>query len=97
LGNRLRFLFKRLSLQYGRLDLSRYQLIGAYLAALEGMRIAEQHLEYSRQASDVINRQDQKRLCTELPANSRFNPGIRLGILDAENLAASVDVSRDSE
>ena len=74
LGDRLRFLYKRCSLNYGRLDLSCYQLIGAYFAVLEDMRFAEQYLQYSRQASDVINRQDQKRLGTELPANSRFNP-----------------------
>jgi hypothetical protein len=84
-------------LQYGRLDLSRYQLIGAHLAVLEGMCFAEQHFEYARQASDVINRQDQKRLGTELPTNRRFNPCVRLGILDTENLAASVEVSGDSE
>jgi hypothetical protein len=86
------FLFKRCRLNDGRLDLSRYQLIGAYLAVLEYMRFAEQYLQYSRQASDVINRQDQKRLGTELPTNSPFNPCVRLGILDTENLTPSLSV-----
>jgi hypothetical protein len=97
-GNRLlrngcHFLLKERSLKDGRLDLSRYQLIGAYLAVLEDMRFAEQYLQYSRQASDIINRQDQKRLGTELPTNSPFNPCVRLGILDTQNLTPSLCVS----
>ena len=96
-GNRLlrngrRFLFRRCNLKYGRFDLPRYQLIGAYLAVLEDMCLAEQYLQYSCQASDVINRQDQKRLGTELPTNSRFNPCVCLGVLDTQNLTSSLGV-----
>src|SRR5271167_2346522 len=49
LGDRVCFLFKRGGLKDGRLDLSGHQLIGSYLAFLEGVRFAEQDLQYSRQ------------------------------------------------
>jgi hypothetical protein len=97
LGNRGGFPFSRGGGKNGRLDLSRHQLIGEYLGILEGVRLAEQDLQYSRQSSGLINRQDQKGSGSELPTNSRFNPFVCLSILDTENLAPSVGVYWDSQ
>src|ERR1035441_3191144 len=64
---------------------------------LEGVRFIREHIQHSRHCAVVINRQDEQGVCSELPANCRFNPPIGLGILNTQNLAARNVVPGDTQ
>ena len=61
------------------------------------MRFIKEHIQHTRHRAVVINRQDEQGVCSELPANCRFDPPIGLGILDTQNLAARRVVHGDTQ
>src|SRR5437879_9993207 len=71
-------------------DQSSHQLIGAYLAILEGVCLAKKDFHRSGHGPTTTNRHDEEGLSAKLAANRGFDPGVGLGILDTQNLTARV-------
>src|SRR5207245_10764021 len=69
-------------------DQSGHQLIRAYLSILEGVCLAKKDFHRSGHGPTTTNRHDEESLSAKLAANRGFDPGVSLGILDAQNLTA---------
>ena len=78
-------------------DQSRHESVRAQLSIFEGVRLTKQDFQHTRDSTVMIDRQDQERFGTELPAYRRVNSSVGFGIFDAQNLSARIALRRHRE